>query len=174
MGYSSMGLQDPWDEGGRVSILESCPQDLVLSGWLAFAAQSVVSVGYGFRYRTPSINGHPISAEKDSFLSIVGTWVEQKDGTLYTVQGTDTLLLPGGYSSKLLPSGNIWKRTEVICFQTVSRTSQDVKICPLLLHSYLGTLTFFSYPRFRAKLPCNGRARLRRTDNVGVINNWTP
>ena len=37
-----------------------------------------------------------------------------------------------------------------------------------LLHSYLGTLTFFSYPRFRAKLPCDERARLRRTDNVGV------
>ena len=74
-----------------------------------------------------------------------------------------------GYSSKLLPSGNIWKRTEVICFQTVSRTSQDVKICPLLLHSYLGTLTFFSYLRFRANLPCDGWARLRRTAKVGVL-----
>ena len=52
-------------------------------------------VGYGIRFRTPFINGRPISAEKDSFLSIAGTGVEQKDGTLYTVQGTDTLLLPG-------------------------------------------------------------------------------
>ena len=51
-------------------------------------------IGYGIRFRTPSINRRPISAEKDSFLSIVGTCVEQKDGTLYTVQGTDTLLLP--------------------------------------------------------------------------------
>ena len=52
-------------------------------------------VGCGIRFRTPSINGRPISAEKDSFLSIVGTCVEQKNVTLYTVQGRDTLLLPG-------------------------------------------------------------------------------
>ena len=44
-------------------------------------------VGCGISFRTPSINGRPISAEKDSFLSIVGTCVEQKNVTLYTVQG---------------------------------------------------------------------------------------
>ena len=54
-----------------------------------------IYVGYGIRFWMPSINGRPISAKKDSFLSIVGTRVEQKDGTLYTVQGTDTLLLRG-------------------------------------------------------------------------------
>ena len=54
-----------------------------------------IGLGCGIRFRTPSINGRPISAEKDSFLSIVGTCVEQKNGTLYTVQGRDTLLLPG-------------------------------------------------------------------------------
>ena len=53
------------------------------------------SLGYSIRFRTPSINGRLISAEKGSFLSIVGTCVEQTDGTPYTVQGTDTLLLLG-------------------------------------------------------------------------------
>ena len=63
-------------------------------GWIHFL-NGRPTVGYSIRFRTPSINGRRISAEKDSFLSIVGTCVKQKDGTLYTVQGTDKLLLPG-------------------------------------------------------------------------------
>ena len=40
------------------------------------------------------IKGRPISA-KDSFLSIVGACVEQKNGKLYTVQDRYMVLLPG-------------------------------------------------------------------------------
>ena len=54
-------------------------------------------LGCSICFRTSSINGCMISSVKDSLLSIAGTCVEQKNGTraLYTVQGRDTLLLPG-------------------------------------------------------------------------------
>ena len=52
-------------------------------------------------FRTPSSNRRPISAEKDSFIFIVGACMEQKNGTLCTVQGTDTLLLLGAIRSNI-------------------------------------------------------------------------
>ena len=61
-----------------------------------------------------------------------------------------------------------------MCFRTVVRTSRGAKICPLLFHTYVGTLMFCSQPKVWAKPPCDERVRLRRTGNVEVINNQTP
>ena len=65
--------------------------------------------------------------------------MEQKNGTLYTVQGRDTLLLPGVIRSNSTYRPKTYENGRKSC---VSRrwllyTSRDEKICPLLLHSWL-------------------------------------
>ena len=62
------------------------------------------------------IKGRPISAEKDSFLSIVGARVEQKNGKLYTVQERDMLLLPGVIRLNACRP-ETYEMEEVVCFR---------------------------------------------------------
>ena len=49
---------------------------------------------FAYAVSAASVSGRPISAE-DSLLLIASACVEQKYGTLYTVQSSDTHLLPG-------------------------------------------------------------------------------